>query len=262
MSMQGEEKKKTKQSVFRPPILKAMKQSMKNRTRRHFALALAGIVVFTTTYSLILPALTLENNTASKMAGLKTGAVQAELLDCHVDVHQHTDDCYKMMDGEKTLICGQADYVLHTHDENCYDNDGNLVCTLPEITSTGTAENTESAANSQSANTATAEDADSLNEENRNLELHSHTVDCYEKGPNGESPEEMGWVTVNEDGSITGDPEHLICGRLEIKEHQHTADCFTQAEQKSEADANVSETEKTKKKRILLIGRKKADRQL
>ena len=51
----------------------------------------------------------------------------------------------------------------------------------------------------------------------------------------------MGWVTVNEDGSITGDPEHLICGKLEVKEHQHTADCFAQTEQGSEADAKAEE---------------------
>jgi len=49
-------------------------------------------------------------------------------LDCHVAPHTHTSDCY----GENgSLVCGQVDFVLHTHDEQCYDG-GTLVCTLPE----------------------------------------------------------------------------------------------------------------------------------
>jgi choice-of-anchor A domain-containing protein len=52
-------------------------------------------------------------------------------LDCHVEVHQHTADCY---DADGNLICGYADYVAHVHDpELCYDDNGELVCTLPEI---------------------------------------------------------------------------------------------------------------------------------
>ncbi|MBR1862159.1 MAG: choice-of-anchor A family protein [Lachnospiraceae bacterium] len=52
-------------------------------------------------------------------------------LECAVDVHQHTEQCY---DAEGKLICGMADYVAHIHDpELCYDDNGELVCQLPEI---------------------------------------------------------------------------------------------------------------------------------
>lgn len=52
-------------------------------------------------------------------------------LECQVEVHQHTADCY---DAEGNLICGYADYVAHVHDpELCYDENGDLVCQLPEI---------------------------------------------------------------------------------------------------------------------------------
>ncbi|MCR4617173.1 MAG: Cna B-type domain-containing protein [Lachnospiraceae bacterium] len=52
-------------------------------------------------------------------------------LNCNVEVHTHTADCY---DAEGNLICGYADYVAHVHDpETCYDENGDLVCTLPEI---------------------------------------------------------------------------------------------------------------------------------
>ena len=46
-------------------------------------------------------------------------------LDCHVmdDVHQHTEQCY---DEDGNLICGIADFVAHEHDpETCYDEEGN-----------------------------------------------------------------------------------------------------------------------------------------
>ena len=144
MSYKKEEKKKKDLSILGTPILAALNKSLKNRARRRFAIVLAGIVVFTTTYSLILPALTLENNTASKMPGWKPASIQAELLNCQIDIHQHSVECYEMVDGEKTLVCGQADYVLHTHDENCYDKKGNLVCTLPEIGKSGDMESGDS----------------------------------------------------------------------------------------------------------------------
>ncbi|MDE5596466.1 MAG: hypothetical protein K2J04_01375, partial [Lachnospiraceae bacterium] len=44
-------------------------------------------------------------------------------------VHQHSDGCWT--DG--VLSCGMADYVVHHHDKDyCYDENGNLVCTLDE----------------------------------------------------------------------------------------------------------------------------------
>lgn len=77
---------------------------------------MACIVVFCTTYALILPAITLGKDDT--------------VLECPVSVHQHEAGCYG---DDGSLICGQADYVIHTHDESCYDADGNLVCRLPEI---------------------------------------------------------------------------------------------------------------------------------
>ena len=46
-----------------------------------------------------------------------------------------------MTHTEKVLDCqlelpsgeGYADYVVHVHNDDCYDADGNLVCQLPEI---------------------------------------------------------------------------------------------------------------------------------
>ena len=94
--MLKEDRKKIRDHlILRTSVLAVLQQSLRNRARRRFALFLASIVVFTTTYAMILPALSLENNTVRKLAGMNISAAKAELLDCHVDIHQHTDDCYR-----------------------------------------------------------------------------------------------------------------------------------------------------------------------
>lgn len=91
---------------------------IQKRHRRHWyriVTALSCVVVFCTTYALILPAITME---------------RPRVLDCPLAVHTHTADCY---DAAGTLICGQADFVVHTHTDACYDTHGELACPLPEI---------------------------------------------------------------------------------------------------------------------------------
>ena len=75
-----------------------------------------GVVVFATSYSLIMPAITLSRDD-------KTYA-------CPFVVHQHTEDCYEeqpVYDAQgrqtgttKVLICQKLDYAVHEHDDNCY----------------------------------------------------------------------------------------------------------------------------------------------
>lgn len=73
---------------------------------------------------------TLGTVTVLKMNG-QAMSHKEKTLDCQLEIHQHTDECY---DEEHNLICGQADYVVHTHnEEDCYDEEGKLVCKLPEI---------------------------------------------------------------------------------------------------------------------------------
>lgn len=47
---------------------------MDGRTRRAIALVLAAVVTFSTTYSLVLPAISLEKDTAETMNGVSMGA--------------------------------------------------------------------------------------------------------------------------------------------------------------------------------------------
>ena len=67
---------------------------------------LSCIVVFSTTYALLLPALTLEAETV-----------------CGMEEHEHTEDCYT-----RTLICGQEESEGHQHTDECYDEEHNLIC--------------------------------------------------------------------------------------------------------------------------------------
>ena len=92
---------------------------------------LAAVVVFCTTYALILPAITMEKTpTCGLEEHVHTEECYQRELNCELEVHEHTTACYDM---EGNVICGYADYVAHSHNEFCYDDEGVLVCELPEI---------------------------------------------------------------------------------------------------------------------------------
>lgn len=110
----------------------------KNRKWLHrLVRVLSCLVVFCTTYALILPAITMEEEV---FCGLEEHSHTADCYQQTVEqklicttgslaLHVHSTGCY---DAENKLICGQADYVIHTHDHSCLDSNGMLVCTLPE----------------------------------------------------------------------------------------------------------------------------------
>ena len=87
---------------------------------------LAAVVVFCTTYALILPAITMETK-------------------CDIPEHTHTESCYTQVTTvtKKVLVCsadedhthGEACYgtteAPHTHTDECYSESGELICNLP-----------------------------------------------------------------------------------------------------------------------------------
>ena len=72
-------------------------------------IALACVVIYITTYVLIMPAVTL-----------------ARATECGQEEHIHTEDCYET---ETELTCGQEE---HAHTDDCYDEEGNLICGMEE----------------------------------------------------------------------------------------------------------------------------------
>ena len=165
---------------------------------------LAGVVVFCTTYALILPAITLEKqcdipeHTHTDACYAQVTSVEKRVPVCSaetLEIHRHTADCY---DADGNPTCGYADFVVHSHDSRCYDETGNLWCPLPEI------------------------------------EAHRHTADCYAL------PEEHthaeGCYTSVRGNLVCGEHVHtdacytetavLACGLEESEEHQHDENCY------------------------------------
>lgn len=153
---------------------------------------LAAVVVFCTTYALILPAITMEKSdceipehTHTQECYTQVTSTTRKELVCspeRLKLHEHTEDCY---DEDDQLICGYADFVVHTHDDSCYDEDGTLWCPLPEI------------------------------------EAHTHENSCYADPADGEKP-----VHTHTDGCYTMERGALICEIEEGDGHQHTDACY------------------------------------
>lgn len=83
------------------------------------------LLVFVTTYALILPAITMESTPDTY---------------CGIAEHVHTDDCYELpgTPAHKEIQCtagadlGQGEYIIHKHDSFCFDDSGELLCALAE----------------------------------------------------------------------------------------------------------------------------------
>lgn len=180
------------------PLRKQIRSIMKDHKKRQLwyrvVTTLAVVVVFVTTYMLILPAITMENKAECGITEHKHDAncysshyeKEKELV-CTTDslgVHKHTDACY---DAEHKLICGYADFVIHEHDASCYDKDGNLVCTIPEH------------------------------------KLHQHTPECYQMQKQLVCTQEESVGHTHTPECYTKQQGALICGK---EEHTHGEGCY------------------------------------
>ena len=162
----------------------------RKRIWKKLVTALGCLVVFCTTYALILPAITMERETV-----------------CGLSEHVHTDSCYSRQRGalictlaeseghthtdackgtKRVLSCTTPESDGHTHGEGCYDAEGVLTCTLPEAQGhhhSDSCYRTEEAFVCGKAESAP----------------HHHTDECY------------AWETL------------ATCG---IQEHTHTDSCY------------------------------------
>ena len=183
---------------------KYTKVHKRKRLRHRVVTVLAGVVVFCTTYALILPAITLEKqcdipeHTHTDACYAQVTSVEKRVPACSaetLEIHRHTADCY---DADGNPRCGYAEFVVHSHDSRCYDETGNLWCPLPEI------------------------------------KAHRHTAGCYAL------PEEHthaeGCYTSVRGNLVCGEHVHtdacytetavLACGLEESEEHRHDESCY------------------------------------
>lgn len=124
---------------------------------------------------------------------------ETSALVCEED-HEHTESCYETT---RELTCGDTEEPVHQHTDQCYEQIKTLTCELP----------TEPAEEAEPAEPE-------LICEEKEIILHTH--EPYE------SPEDPG--CYDDDGN-------LICGKIQVLEHQHTDACFETVEEPADTDA-------------------------
>lgn len=190
------------------------------RIWRKIVRVMACIVVFCTTYSLILPALTmektscgLEEHTHTLDCYEKAVSEPAAVLSCTYEslgVHVHASACY---DSEGNLQCGQADFVVHEHNAACVDENGSLVCKLPVVK-----EHEHDEACYQTVETQPAET------EAKAEEIHVHGDACYD-AQRGECICQLAETEGHSHGPSCFTQGELICRLTEQEGHTHTEGC-------------------------------------
>ena len=124
---------------------------------------------------------------------------ETSALACEED-HEHTESCYETT---RELTCGDTEEPVHQHTDQCYEQIKTLICELP----------TEPAEEAEPAEPE-------LICEEKEIILHTH--EPYE------SPENPG--CYDDDGN-------LICGKIQVLEHQHTDACFETVEEPADTEA-------------------------
>jgi len=174
-------------TAMRKTLLNRIRRILRNRRLRRMMTRVisivAALVVFVTTYALVLPAITMERE-----------------ADCGIEAHQHDDFCY-----ERQLVCDipedpghrhddacyRAESVLkcvtaeHTHGEACYDEEGNLLCEQAEHTHDASCYEEERELICGLEESAGHQHDDSCYENVLvcGKEVHVHSEDCYHQDP-------------------------------------------------------------------------------
>ena len=191
-------------------VQKYKRRHQKRKVWRNFVRIMACVVVFCTTYALILPAITMEKEAF-----------------CGIEAHVHEDDCYG---NQASLICDPGEgTVIHSHDELCYSGD-TLICPMSQVVShlhgdtcyeTVTLEahaHGEDCYSTQRGNLLCA-----LSEE----EGHAHGTGCYGAGT------ELLCTEAERAGHSHGEScysasSDLTCTEAEDSGHSHNNGCYEQ----------------------------------
>lgn len=202
------------------------------------------LVVFCTTYFLILPALTLGNEAlcgieehqhdencymqhiqeTELICTLPERETHVHSESCYSEAaavvlpHEHTDGCYEMRRG--SLICTSAEIEEHIHTEACYVEETVLACQIAEGE-----EHQHDASCQQMVKTLICQTEETSG--------HSHTDTCY-------AWEKVLACNVTEETVMT-EPE-LLC-QEEVIEHIHTESCYQTVEETVSSDSLICELE-------------------
>ena len=164
---------------------------------------MASVVVFCTTYALILPAITMSDDVI-----------------CGLEEHAHTEACWttQTIYPQSSMACAfEAEgAIAHEHDGLCYSEDGTLICTL------------ESLAPHQHADSCYGEEKTLTCTETEELG-HAHS-DAYYTSVRGD----MICTQAEDAGHSHGETCYQVSSELtctdESEEHVHEAGCYTESE--------------------------------
>lgn len=166
----------------------------------------AAMVVFCTTYALILPAITMENlPKCGKEEHIHSEECYVQIAaepDAAPTAHIHTDECYRQ--GQGTPVCGVEASEGHTHSASagCYAETTALICDIPE-------------GEAHTHGEECFETTEMLNCALEESEGHQHTENCYEWervlscGLSGEAEAHAGGVTESGPAPESGAAENV-----------------------------------------------------
>ncbi len=230
------------QNELIPQAERYLKKQRRFKLWQRIVGALACVVVFCTTYALILPAITMEQTAYCGMEdhvhtaecyerrlicgfdedvdqhdnseALGADGVSTELHESSEEpgtVHVHTDECYEQ---RQQLICELEETSGHIHDESCVQTEPVLVCTEDH-------EHTEECFEQSEVYICGLTEGEGS---------HTHGPECYET----QTCLICGLDEVKDDVSVSAQEVHvhtdacyeevLIC---EKPEHTHTLSCFS-----------------------------------
>ena len=178
----------------------------RNKRRNQIMAMLIVLVVFCTTYALMVPAITMEKNceiqehTHSDACYNQVTTTTVRLPACtpeSLEIHWHEAGCYGQDDQ---IVCGYGDFVLHRHDAVCYDDTGTLWCPLPEV-----------------------EEYRHGDACYRFPEIHIHQDSCYTV-----TPGELTCGLHEHTAECMTEEVSLMCGMEESDGHQHTDACLVE----------------------------------
>lgn len=209
-----------------------MKKRRLKRTWKRIVSVLGSIVVFCTTYALILPAITMSETSYCGIEEHKHDeACYSSNLICEhenesIEPHEHSDQCYAL---EKMLKCELEEMEGHVHNEQCKELKDILVCELEE---------TEEHSHNEEC---------WIEEENIVCELeetegHAHTEECWEEITNLICELPLTMEVSEEETHVHEDTCYEKAFICEVDEHTHSLACFSNPEADVEAAADWEQT--------------------
>ncbi len=170
--------------VFLEQMKKLLKVNNRNRRAWYRCISLfsAYVVVFVTTYALILPAITMEKRAACGIEEHQHDESCYEYqLTCdqeESDGHHHDDSCYSV---SQELACDMEEHT-HSQEDGCFDEEGNLTCTITEHAHDDSCYREEKALTCEQEESDGHHHTDACYEQVLicGKEVHTHSVECYE----------------------------------------------------------------------------------